>query len=72
MYLFGNKIADHETIDKVWLAGSSHPVAPFGVMDPIGMETIANVTRIQLSQDDAGMEKSLTWIPLKVVLKKVN
>lgn len=53
MYLFGNKIADHETIDKVWLAGSSHPVGPFGVMDPIGMETIANITRIQLSQDDA-------------------
>lgn len=50
-YLFGNQIANYETIDRVWLTGTSQPVGPFGVLDPIGLETTANIMRNQIEQN---------------------
>lgn len=50
-YLFGNQIADYETIDRVWLTGTSQPIGPFGVLDPIGLETTANIMRNQIEHD---------------------
>jgi 3-hydroxybutyryl-CoA dehydrogenase len=44
--LYANGIADPETIDKTWMAGTGAPVGPFGIYDVVGLTTAYNITRM--------------------------
>lgn len=57
-YLWGNDIADPETIDKTWMIGTGSPVGPFGAYDAVGLRTIYNIIEEQKG-DDPGFKPFL-------------
>lgn len=57
-YLWGNDIADPETIDKTWMIGTGSPIGPFGTCDAVGLRTIYNIIEEQKG-DDPGFKHFL-------------
>lgn len=45
-YLWGNDIADPETIDITWKVGTGAPRGPFEIMDVVGVKTVYDVTML--------------------------
>lgn len=44
--LWANGVADPETIDKTWMAGTGAPTGPFGMLDVIGITTAYNINKM--------------------------
>lgn len=44
--LWANGVADPETIDKTWMAGTGAPMGPFGMLDVIGITTAYNINKM--------------------------
>ncbi len=41
--LWGNGVADPQTIDKTWMIATGAPLGPFAIMDVVGLETVYNI-----------------------------
>ena len=55
--LYANGIADPETIDKTWMAGTGAPTGPFGIYDVVGLTTAYNITKMHADAGDKQAEK---------------
>ncbi|KGR82239.1 3-hydroxyacyl-CoA dehydrogenase [Lysinibacillus odysseyi] len=41
--LWGNDVADPETVDKTWMIATGAPLGPFAIMDVVGLQTVYNI-----------------------------
>ena len=46
-YLWGQGIADPETVDKTWMIATGAPMGPFAIFDVVGLRTAYNITKEQ-------------------------
>ena len=46
-YLWGQGIADPETVDKTWMIATGAPMGPFAIFDVVGLRTAFNITKEQ-------------------------
>lgn len=44
--LWGNEVADAQTIDKTWMVATGAPKGPFGIIDIVGLTTVYNIHKM--------------------------
>lgn len=48
--LWGNGVADPQTIDKTWMIATGAPMGPFGIIDVVGLQTVYNIVSTKAAQ----------------------
>lgn len=61
-YLLVNEIADVETIDKTWMAGTGSPRGPFAILDVIGLRTAYNLVMTKAEKGDEMNKKIAKYL----------
>lgn len=61
-YLLVNEIADVETIDKTWIAGTGAPQGPFAILDVVGLRTAYNLVMAKAEKGDENNRKIATYL----------
>lgn len=62
LYLLVKEIADIETIDKTWMAGTGAPQGPFAILDVVGLRTVYNLVEAKAKKGDQNSKEIATYL----------
>lgn len=68
LHLWGDDIADPETIDLTWKVGTGAPRGPFEIMDVVGVKTVYDVNMLNPESQNPESVKSKIVAKLKAML----